>query len=53
MLKGEIKEGNEESLVFSLGSLLYSCLTGIIPFNESDAKTAGNLIISGKRPSIE
>jgi hypothetical protein len=50
MLKGEIREGNEETIVFTLGFLLYSCLSGIVPFNECDSETGSHLIIEGKRP---
>jgi hypothetical protein len=53
LLKGEVSEGNSETVVFSLGMILYSILNGNIPFNEIDGETAENMIISGKRPSIE
>jgi hypothetical protein len=53
ILKREIREGNSETIVFKLGIILYSCLTASIPFNEFDSDTSGNMIIEGKRPSIE
>jgi hypothetical protein len=36
-----------------LGIIIFSCFTASIPFNEVDSETAGNMIIEGKRPSIE
>jgi serine/threonine protein kinase len=53
ILTGEIREGNEETVVFTLGLILFSCLTASIPFNEFDSETAGSLILEGKRPSME
>jgi preprotein translocase subunit SecG len=53
ILKGQVREGNSETIVFTLGIILYSCLSASIPFNEVDSETAGNMIIEGKRPSIE
>jgi hypothetical protein len=53
ILNGEIRDANEETTVFTLGVILYSCLTASIPFNECDSETSGNMIMEGKRPSIE
>jgi hypothetical protein len=52
MLKGEIKEGNEKSVVFVLGMIINSMLEKEIPFKDVDCVSAGELIISGKRPSV-
>jgi serine/threonine protein kinase len=51
MLKGEIKEGNEKSVVFVLGMTVNSILNKEIPLKEVDCVSAGELIVSGKRPS--
>jgi hypothetical protein len=51
MLKGEIKEGNEKSVVFVLGMIINSILNKEIPFKDVDCISAGELTVSGKRPS--
>jgi hypothetical protein len=51
MLKGEIREGNEKSVVFVLGMTMNSILNKEIPFKDVDCISAGELIVSGKRPS--
>jgi hypothetical protein len=52
MLKGEIREGNEKSVVFVLGMIINSILNKEIPFKDSDCISAADFIVSGKRPSI-
>jgi hypothetical protein len=52
MLKGEIREGNEKSVVFVLGMIINSILNKEIPFKEVDCISAGDLIMKGKRPSL-
>jgi hypothetical protein len=39
--------------VFSLEIILLACLNASIPFNEFDSETSGNMIMEGKRPSLE
>ncbi|KAH7819287.1 uncharacterized protein MONOS_2854 [Monocercomonoides exilis] len=41
----------KESVVFSIGMMLWECLTLDIPFGEYDAETAGQKITFGERPS--
>ncbi|KAH7822672.1 uncharacterized protein MONOS_10737 [Monocercomonoides exilis] len=41
----------KESVVFSIGMMLWECLTLQIPFGEYDADTAGQKITFGERPS--
>ncbi|KAH7819348.1 uncharacterized protein MONOS_12015 [Monocercomonoides exilis] len=41
----------KESVAFSIGMMLWECLTLEIPFGEYDAETAGQKITFGERPS--
>ncbi|KAH7819312.1 uncharacterized protein MONOS_13809 [Monocercomonoides exilis] len=41
----------KESVAFSIGMMLWECLTLDIPFGEYDAETAGQKITFGERPS--
>ncbi|KAH7819320.1 uncharacterized protein MONOS_9722 [Monocercomonoides exilis] len=41
----------KKSVVFSIGMMLWECLTLDIPFGEYDAETAGQKITFGERPS--
>ncbi|KAH7819323.1 uncharacterized protein MONOS_9724 [Monocercomonoides exilis] len=43
----------KESVVFSIGMMLWECLTLDIPFGEYDAETAGQKIENGERSSIQ
>ncbi|KAH7827798.1 uncharacterized protein MONOS_9124 [Monocercomonoides exilis] len=43
----------KESVVFSIGMMLWECLTLQIPFGEYEAEIAGQKISSGERPSLE
>jgi hypothetical protein len=45
MLKGEIKEGNEKSVVIVLGMIIKEILNKDIPFNDADSVSAGELIV--------
>ncbi|KAH7823289.1 uncharacterized protein MONOS_785 [Monocercomonoides exilis] len=40
----------KESVVFSIGMMLWECLTLEIPFGEYMAETAGDKIVNGERP---
>jgi hypothetical protein len=53
ILKGEVIEANEKSVVFSLGMIMYSILNQKIAFDGIEAETAGGMIIQGIRPSVE
>ncbi|KAH7830430.1 uncharacterized protein MONOS_10574 [Monocercomonoides exilis] len=43
----------KESVVFSIGMMLWECLTLQIPFGEYEAEVAGQKIVNGERPSVE
>ncbi|KAH7823907.1 uncharacterized protein MONOS_1055 [Monocercomonoides exilis] len=42
----------KESVAFSIGMMLWECLTLQIPFGEYEAETAGQKIINGERPNL-
>ncbi|KAH7817430.1 uncharacterized protein MONOS_8846 [Monocercomonoides exilis] len=42
----------KESVVFSIGMMLWECLTLKIPFGEYDAEAAGQKIANGERPNL-
>ncbi|KAH7824604.1 putative Protein tyrosine and serine/threonine kinase [Monocercomonoides exilis] len=43
----------KESVVFSIGMMLWECLTLEIPFGEYEAEVAGQKIVNGERPNID
>ncbi|KAH7816261.1 uncharacterized protein MONOS_3041 [Monocercomonoides exilis] len=43
----------KESVVFSIGMMLWECLTLQIPFGEYEAEVAGQKIANGERPALE
>ncbi|KAH7830825.1 uncharacterized protein MONOS_4121 [Monocercomonoides exilis] len=43
----------KESVAFSIGMMLWECLTLKIPFGEYEAEVAGQKIVNGERPKIE
>ncbi|KAH7815786.1 uncharacterized protein MONOS_18282 [Monocercomonoides exilis] len=43
----------KESVAFSIGMMLWECLTLEIPFGEYEAVTAGQKIVNGERPDID
>ncbi|KAH7832543.1 uncharacterized protein MONOS_5436 [Monocercomonoides exilis] len=43
----------KESVAFSIGMMLWECLTLEIPFGEYEAEVAGQKIVNGERPNIE
>ncbi|KAH7822421.1 uncharacterized protein MONOS_6419 [Monocercomonoides exilis] len=42
----------KESVVFSIGMMLWECLTLDIPFGEYPAEVAGDKILNGERPDV-
>ncbi|KAH7830903.1 uncharacterized protein MONOS_7234 [Monocercomonoides exilis] len=42
----------KESVAFSIGMMLWECLTLKIPFGEYEAEVAGQKIVNGERPSM-
>ncbi|KAH7815538.1 uncharacterized protein MONOS_7156 [Monocercomonoides exilis] len=42
----------KESVVFSIGMMLWECLTLQIPFGEFEAEVAGQKIVNGERPHL-
>ncbi|KAH7824273.1 uncharacterized protein MONOS_196 [Monocercomonoides exilis] len=43
----------EKSVAFSVGMMLWECLTLQIPFGEYEAEAAGQKIVNGERPSTD
>ncbi|KAH7829586.1 putative Protein tyrosine and serine/threonine kinase [Monocercomonoides exilis] len=43
----------KESVAFSIGVMLWECLTLQIPFGEYEAEIVGQKIVNGERPSIQ
>ncbi|KAH7832366.1 uncharacterized protein MONOS_12242 [Monocercomonoides exilis] len=43
----------KESVVFSIGMMVWECLTLDIPFGEYEAEVAGQKIVNGERPNME
>ncbi|KAH7832484.1 uncharacterized protein MONOS_14843 [Monocercomonoides exilis] len=43
----------KESVAFSIGMMLWECLTLEIPFGEYEADVAGQKIVNGERPNFE
>ncbi|KAH7826060.1 uncharacterized protein MONOS_4187 [Monocercomonoides exilis] len=43
----------KESVAFSIGMMLWECLTLQIPFGEYEAEVAGQKIVNGERPSMK
>ncbi|KAH7824820.1 putative Protein tyrosine and serine/threonine kinase [Monocercomonoides exilis] len=43
----------KKSVVFSIGMMLWECLTLEIPFGDYDAAVAGDKIVNGERPPLE
>ncbi|KAH7827858.1 putative Protein tyrosine and serine/threonine kinase [Monocercomonoides exilis] len=43
----------KESVAFSIGMMLWECLTLQIPFGEYEAEIAGQKIVKGERPKME
>ncbi|KAH7817729.1 putative Protein tyrosine and serine/threonine kinase [Monocercomonoides exilis] len=44
---------SKKSVVFSIGMMLWECLTLKVPFGEYEAETAGQKIVNGERPPLE
>ncbi|KAH7823972.1 uncharacterized protein MONOS_5179 [Monocercomonoides exilis] len=52
LLLNKKMEATKESVAFSIGIMLWECLTLAIPFGEYEAETAGQKIVNGERPDI-
>ncbi|KAH7831690.1 uncharacterized protein MONOS_7911 [Monocercomonoides exilis] len=46
-------EATKESVAFSIGMMLWECLTLEIPFGDYEAEVAGQKIVNGERPRLE
>ncbi|KAH7826968.1 uncharacterized protein MONOS_3557fu3558 [Monocercomonoides exilis] len=44
---------SKESVSFSIGMILWECLTLQIPFGDYEAEVAGQKIVNGERPKVE
>ncbi|KAH7830573.1 uncharacterized protein MONOS_1534 [Monocercomonoides exilis] len=53
LLMNKNKEATKESVVFSIGMMLWECLTLEIPFGEYEGEVAGKKIASGERPNLK
>ncbi|KAH7816117.1 uncharacterized protein MONOS_18256 [Monocercomonoides exilis] len=53
LLNGTKKHATKKTVVFSIGMMLWECLTLQIPFGEYEAETAGEKIKNGERPGME
>ncbi|KAH7822081.1 uncharacterized protein MONOS_2902 [Monocercomonoides exilis] len=52
LLDGTKKHATKKTVAFSIGMMLWECLTLIIPFGEYEAVIAGDKITKGERPPI-
>ncbi|KAH7830794.1 uncharacterized protein MONOS_3581 [Monocercomonoides exilis] len=53
LLSGTKKQATKKTVAFSIGMMLWECLTLQIPFGEYEAEVAGQKIVNGERPKIE
>ncbi|KAH7830473.1 uncharacterized protein MONOS_6591 [Monocercomonoides exilis] len=53
LLMNKNKEATKESVAFSIGMMLWECLTLQIPFGDYEAEVAGQKIVNGERPSVD
>ncbi|KAH7815695.1 uncharacterized protein MONOS_119 [Monocercomonoides exilis] len=53
LLNGQKKHATKKTIVFSIGMMLWECLTLQVPFGEYEAEVAGQKIMNGARPEIE
>ncbi|KAH7816617.1 uncharacterized protein MONOS_6578 [Monocercomonoides exilis] len=53
LLMNKKMDATKESVVFSIGMMLWECLTLQIPFEEYEAETAGQKIVNGERPNVD
>eukprot|EP00770_Monocercomonoides_exilis_P001041 MONOS_1034.1-p1 / transcript=MONOS_1034.1 / gene=MONOS_1034 / organism=Monocercomonoides_exilis_PA203 / gene_product=unspecified product / transcript_product=unspecified product / location=Mono_scaffold00017:154577-162732(+) / protein_length=2508 / sequence_SO=supercontig / SO=protein_coding / is_pseudo=false len=53
LLNGTKKHATKKTVVFSIGMMLWECLTLQIPFGDYEAETAGEKIKNGERPNME
>ncbi|KAH7825348.1 uncharacterized protein MONOS_565 [Monocercomonoides exilis] len=52
LMNGTKKQATKKTVVFSIGMMLWECLTLDIPFGEYEAEAAGQKIVNGERPNI-
>ncbi|KAH7829668.1 uncharacterized protein MONOS_79 [Monocercomonoides exilis] len=52
LLMNKKREATKESVAFSIGMMLWECLTLHVPFGEYEAEIAGQKIVNGERPNI-
>ncbi|KAH7831842.1 uncharacterized protein MONOS_1229 [Monocercomonoides exilis] len=53
LLMSKNKEATKESVVFSIGMMLWECLALQIPFGDYEGEVAGQKIVNGERPSVD
>ncbi|KAH7815409.1 uncharacterized protein MONOS_4738 [Monocercomonoides exilis] len=52
LLNGEKKHATKKTVVFSIGMMLWECLTLDVPFGEYEAEVAGQKICQRERPEL-
>eukprot|EP00770_Monocercomonoides_exilis_P010839 MONOS_10786.1-p1 / transcript=MONOS_10786.1 / gene=MONOS_10786 / organism=Monocercomonoides_exilis_PA203 / gene_product=unspecified product / transcript_product=unspecified product / location=Mono_scaffold00505:227-2503(+) / protein_length=758 / sequence_SO=supercontig / SO=protein_coding / is_pseudo=false len=52
LMNGAKQHATKKTAVFSIGMMLWECLTLQIPFGEYEAVVAGQKIVNGERPAI-
>ncbi|KAH7831721.1 uncharacterized protein MONOS_530 [Monocercomonoides exilis] len=52
LMNGSAARASKKSVAFSIGMMLWECLTLKIPFGEYEAEIAGNKIVNGERPGL-
>ncbi|KAH7828024.1 uncharacterized protein MONOS_13018 [Monocercomonoides exilis] len=50
LMSGAKKHATKKTVTFSIGMMLWECLTLDVPFGEYEAEVAGKKIVSGERP---
>ncbi|KAH7819544.1 uncharacterized protein MONOS_17919 [Monocercomonoides exilis] len=53
LVSGAKKHATKKTVVFSIGMMVWECVTLKMPFGEYDGSGAGELIVEGARPSME
>ncbi|KAH7819518.1 uncharacterized protein MONOS_7588 [Monocercomonoides exilis] len=53
LVSGAKKHATKKTVVFSIGMMVWECVTLKMPFGEYDGSGAGELIVEGVRPSME
>ncbi|KAH7817166.1 uncharacterized protein MONOS_12970 [Monocercomonoides exilis] len=52
LLNGRKKHATKKTVVFSVGMMVWECLTLDVPFGEYEAEAAGDKMVNGERPGV-